>query len=71
MMIYTAYGMTSSSEILDRLIRAHQMTQGQAAVFLGVKQHHISLYVNGKRKMSADRFLLFLEKLGGEVRVKG
>ncbi|WP_206756061.1 MULTISPECIES: helix-turn-helix domain-containing protein [Cyanophyceae] len=60
--------MDFSGELLGRLLAARNMTQGEAAIFLGVKQPTINLYVNGKRKMSADRFLLFLEKFGGEVR---
>jgi len=52
-------------------MEARCLTQGQTEMMTGVSQKEISLYITGKRKMNADRFLLFLEKLGGEVRLKG
>jgi transcriptional regulator with XRE-family HTH domain len=70
-MLYTVFGVTNSAQILAQLLKAKGMTQGQAAIALGIRQQHISLYLSGKHTMSADRFLLFLEKLGGEVRMKG
>lgn len=71
-MHYNASGVSNSqsAKILQQLIESKGLTQGQVAIALGIRQQVISLYLLEKRKMSADRFLLFLEKLGGEVRVK-
>lgn len=52
------------------IIRRRKLTQDQAAQLLGIRQPDVSALVNGRlEKFSLQRLLMFIPRLGHDVRI--
>lgn len=55
---------------ITKLIKKRKLTQKQAAEILGIDQPKVSFLIRGRlRSFSLERLILFLNKLGQDIRI--